>query len=154
MKILSYDVFLEKITELETNFSAIEDTKKEWLYKKLKFENETRFKLAIDNLIESTTDHKYFPLLGEILKEINRVRLEYNPDEKEFKHCEKCNDCGYVFKKVIYPELSEANPYETTLYCSCEWGKQNKKRDDYQIKKGHIKPRYMKYRLYRGKEDF
>jgi len=154
MKVLSHKIFLQKFEELEMNFTAIGDDKKEWYYKKLKFENETRFKIAIDNILESTTDHKYFPMLGEIKKRISQVILEYNPDEKGFKHCEKCNDCGYIFKKVLYPKLSGRTPYEVAFCCSCDWGKENAERDRYQIKEGLIKPKTMKHRAYRGKEDF
>lgn len=153
MKHLNYNVFIEKILELETNFTTIDDDKKAWLYKKLKLEDETKFKIAVNTILETRSDKKFFPLLGEIKKEINQVKSSFT-DKPEFSHCDRCGDEGYVFKKVIYPDLSPSKPYELAFYCSCDWGKRNKRRDDYLIKEGIIKPSSMRYRAYKDPEEF
>ena len=107
--------FMQYIQELENYYGQkLNDTEKEIWYNSLNFMTMERFNYILSEIYKI---NKFMPKLSEILDMHKQIpytagRVE---EKKITKHCEKCNDTGYI----IYTKIINGMPYKYTAVCEC-----------------------------------
>lgn len=107
--------FIEYVSQLENFYNqSLNDAEREIWFKNLSFMTVERFNLIISEIFKI---NKFMPRLSEILDMHKQIpytagRVE---EKKITKHCEKCNDTGYIF----YTKIINGMPYKYTAVCDC-----------------------------------
>lgn len=106
--------FMDYIAELEKYYGqSLNSVEKEVWYRNLSFMSIERFNLIMSEIYKT---NKFMPKLSEVL-DMNR-QIPYTPrtDETQIKkHCEKCNDTGYIF----YNKIIDGKNYQYAAVCDC-----------------------------------
>lgn len=106
--------FIQYIQELENFYGqSLNDTEREIWYENLKFMTVERFNYILAELYKI---NKFMPRLSEVLDMHKQISYTVKTEETTpKKHCEKCNDTGYVlFKKIINGQV-----YTNAAVCDC-----------------------------------
>ena len=107
--------FLQYIQELQRYYGQeLNETEINIWYESLKFMPIKRFNYILSELYKT---NKYMPKLSEVLDMHQQIpytagRIE---EKKITKHCEKCDDTGYV----IFTKIINGMPYQYAAVCDC-----------------------------------